>query len=248
MSDDTGESLLPMNVTYAAPSLVPSPIPAGPAGLVALAKDLGAEQLQMLIAMWERQEAREAEKEFNRALSRLPVFRVKKNGTIDLGKGKPIPFAKWEDMMAIVGPALAEQGLRLTFRSDAHDRVQTITAILLHRDGHSASASISLPTDTGPGRNSLQAEGSTLSYGMRYTTEMLLNVVREGADDDGKLGGTKFISGEQCRKIEALIAETESNREQFLQYFGLADVPNMTEAAYVPAVNMLNQKLQRMGA
>src|SRR5271166_4341909 len=217
--------MMSMPVTYAAPSLAPATLPAGPAGLVALAKDIGAEQLQMLIAMWERQEAREAEKEFNRALARLPVFRVKKNGTIDLGKGKPIPFAKWEDMMAIVGPALAEQGLRLTFRSNELLRAdqsgtpqrytQTITAILLHRDGHSASASITLPTDTGPGRNALQAEASTLSYGMRYTTEMLLNVVREGADDDGKLGGTKFISGEQCRKIEALIVETETDIDQF---------------------------------
>src|SRR5271166_6953935 len=151
--------MMSMPVTYAAPSLAPATLPAGPAGLVALAKDLGAEQLQMLIAMWERQEAREAEKEFNRALARLPVFRVRKNGTIDLGKGKPIPFAKWEDMMAIVGPALAEQGLRLTFRSETHERVQTITAILLHRDGHSASASITLPTDAGPGRNSYRPRG-----------------------------------------------------------------------------------------
>jgi hypothetical protein len=43
-----------------------------------------------------------------------------------------------------------------------------------------------LQLDTGPGRNQNQAMGSTLSYGKRYTAEMLLNIVREGEDTDGK--------------------------------------------------------------
>jgi hypothetical protein len=81
---------------------------------------------------------------------------------------------------------MAEEGFTLSFDSKPHDRGITITGTLLHRDGHSRSATMLLDEDRGPGRNNLQAMGSTLSYGKRYTAEMLLNIVREGDDKDGR--------------------------------------------------------------
>lgn len=180
-------------------------------------------KLQALLDMQERMETRQAEIEFNRALARLPAFRVKKNGMIPLpskdGIVRNVAFAKWEDIAAIIEPMLEQEGFRLVF--DSQPRAGDgggliVTGTLLHRDGHSRSASMPLSLDTGPGRNNLQAMGSTLSYGKRYTAEMLLNVVREGQDDDGKTGGQRFITQEQADELRSLCKDVKRVEGQFL--------------------------------
>ena len=62
-----------------------------------------------------------------------------------------------------------------------------------------------LPPDVGPGRNALQAMGSTLSYAKRYLAEMLFNIVRENEDDDGQAGGTRRIGGDQKAQLVELM-------------------------------------------
>jgi len=200
-------------------------IPEGPGALLAaivqLAKDpaIDVAKLSALMQMQERMEAREAERRFTDALMRLPPIHVKKNGTIDLTTkedraanrpGRSVPFARWEDMAAIIEPLLEAEGFRLSF--DSVSRVGeggglVVTGTLLHRDGHSRSASMPLALDTGPGRNNLQAMGSTLSYGKRYTTEMLLNIVRDRDDDDGARGGARYITEEQAAELRRLSQE-----------------------------------------
>ena len=97
-----------------------------------------------------------------------------------------------------------------------------------------------LALDAGPGRNNLQAMGSSLSYGKRYCTEMLLNIVREGEDDDGRLGGTKFVSVEEAADLDTMIREQHLDPEKFLhQFFGVLDVRSLEAANYAPAKNML---------
>ncbi len=170
--------------------------PPGPTQLLSvileMARDatLDINKLQTLLEMQQKMEARGAEIEFSRALARLSAKmpQVPKNGRVSLGTGKgSYPFTKWEDMDKIIRPLMAEEGFTLLFDSQIHDRGGVIiTGTLLHKDGHSKTASMLLPLDTGPGRNDLQAMGSTLSYGKRYAAEMLLNIVREGQDQDGR--------------------------------------------------------------
>jgi len=217
--------------------------------IVQLASDprVDVTKLEAILLMQERMEAREATTLFHGALARLQANmpRVKKNGTIDLRKGRPVPFAKYEDVMAVVGPMLAAEGFTVSFsEGEPGPLIRWVATWRAH--GHTESNTISLPPDTGPGRNELQARGSTNSYAKRYLVEDFLNIVREGADDDGHRGGVRFIDGAQCRQIEELLAETKSDRDQFLAYFGASDVATLEQAAFVPATNMLNIKLQRM--
>jgi ERF superfamily len=180
--------------------------------IVQLARDPAVDvtKLQALLGMQERMEARQGEIEFDRALARIAgqMPRVKKNGTVNLGQGKgSYAFATWEDMDTIIRPLMASEGFTLSFTSELRNGEGgglIVTGTLLHRDGHSKSASMPLPLDTGAGRSNIQAAGSTLSYGKRYTAEMLLNIVREGVDDDGKAGGTKFITEEQATELRAM--------------------------------------------
>lgn len=223
--------------------------------IVTLAKDpaMDVAKLSALLEMQERMEDRQAERSFIAAFARLSADppRVKKNGTIDLGKGKAIAFARWEDIDKVIRPLLEREGFSLSFDSaqrpgDGGGLV--VTGTLMHAAGHSRTASMPLPLDAGPGRNNLQAMGSTLSYGKRYCAEMLLNIVREGEDDDGKFGGTRFITAEQVDEIEKLIEEKGADRWKFLELLGVADTANIEVGAYAVARNMLLSKKSKRGA
>jgi len=243
MSETVARDLLTLTEeeqAIAAPPAVANPVPTPPVvaegagslltAIVQMARDpsVDADKLEKLLAMQERMEGREAERQFNLALMRLPPIHVKKNGRIDLtskedrAKGliaqREVPFARWEDMAKVIEPLLEAEGFRLSFNSaprQGDGGGLVVTGTLLHRDGHSRSASMPLPLDTGPGRNNLQAQGSTLSYGKRYTTEMLLNIVRDGDDDDGKRGGDKFITPEQPRKFPRSWTKPKPTRPLF---------------------------------
>ncbi len=240
--------------------------PEGPASLlsaiVQLAKDpqVDVAKLQALLGMQERMEERQAEIEFNRALARLPAMHVKKNGLIDLTSKedkaanrtrKLVPFAKWEDIAAIIEPMLEAEGFRLMFDTaprPGEGGGLIITGKLLHKDGHSKTASMPLALDTGPGRNNLQAMGSTLSYGKRYCAEMLLNVVREGEDDDGKKGGAQYLTEEQQEQLAGKIAEAKINTGQFLATHTNGPAHGLDEVDqtdFVRLMNLIDQIVKR---
>lgn len=128
--------------------------------------------------------------EFNAAYTRLTdrIPAVKKNGTIALGAGRSVAFARWEDINVVIQPLLRAEGFGLTYTTRQEDTRIVVIGKLVHIQGHSISAELAVPPDTGPGRNPLQAIGSAIAYGKRYVTEMLLNIVREGQDDDGAGG------------------------------------------------------------
>lgn len=209
---------------------------------------LDVAKLDALMRMQFELEKRQAEKEaieaFTRVSAKMP--RVKKNGVIDLGKGRAIPFAKWEDMDTVIRPIITAEGFTLSFNSAPREGGGlTVTGELMHRSGHVRAASIPLPLDVGPGRNSLQAVGSTLSYGKRYCAEQLLNIVREGDDDDGIKGAMRFATEEEVAELRALIEETMTNEERFCQMFNVAHLGELPLTSVAPAKNMLMLKKKK---
>ena len=156
-------------------------------------------------------------------------------------------FARFEDIDVAIRPLLIEEGLSLSFSStERAGGGAVLTGTLSHKDGHSISSSIPLALDTSGGKNNIQAMGSTISYGKRYTTCMLLNIVTTGEDDDGKAGGAVFITEAQQAEIEAMIAETKSDTDKFCNAFGVAYVGNLTPGDYSKALNMLLAKKAKM--
>ena len=225
--------------------------------IVTLAKDphVDVTKLKSLMEMQTDMEERERERKFNEAYSRLSgqLPRVKKNGTIDLGKGKPIPFARWEDMDAVIRPLMAAEGFSLRFNSFPRDGGGAeITGKLIHIAGHKEPATVYLPLDAGPGRNNLQAMGSTISYGKRYVAEMLLNIVREGQDDDGHASGQRFVTPEQADELRVMLAEAGRQEGPFLAKMFGGNVRSMEEVevggAYQAVKNTLAAVIQQKGA
>jgi hypothetical protein len=106
-----------------------------------------------------------------------------------------------------------------------------------------------LPPDVGPGRNSLQAVGSAISYGKRYTAEMLLNIVRRGEDTDGygAVENNAPITDTQAKHLAKLIKDTKTDTAKFLEWSKtgadkLADIP---AREFVRLLNALNDKKQK---
>ena len=185
----------------------------------------------------------EATQAFARACAAMP--RITKSGMIDFGKGKPIPYAKWEDIDAAIRPIYQAEGFTLTHDCEpsAVQAGWTIYhAIAIHANGHKFKSSIPLPLDSSGGKQNIQGMGSSSSYGARYSTKNLFGLVFEGEDDDGKLGATRFIDLEQCKIINGLLTETKTDVIRFLQMFEVSEVNNLTRDQFAPAANMLRQK------
>jgi ERF superfamily len=219
------------------------------------AVDIG--KLQALLDMQERLENRQRVAEFNAAFARLQhrLPRITKKGEIKYDanpdaktaagrKGSSTAYARWEDIMDAILPHLYEEGFALTYDAPpGPDGRITCTATLIHRAGHSRSASFGpMPLDTSGGKNNLQAAGSTDSYGKRFATRDLLNLVYEGLDDDGVRGGMVFITQADIEQIETLIAETKSDRLRFLEYMGVSELGNIQLREKERALSALMQK------
>jgi hypothetical protein len=233
-----------------APAVTPPPPATLLGAIIAAAKDPAVDvaKLRALLEMQERLEERDARREFTVAFTRLSAKlpRVKKNGTISLGKDKAgvereVAFAKWEDMDRVIRPLYTAEGFSLSFNSQPRPGEGgglIVTGTLMHEQGHSREASMPLPLDSGPDRNNLQAAGSTLSYGKRYCAEMLLNIVREGQDDDA--AASSFITGDQKAELIALMHPDDT--APFLEFMGVSAIDHIAASKFDIAKRALEKK------
>jgi hypothetical protein len=164
-------------------------------------------------------EAREAfQQHYAEFSAELP--QVERDGTVELvkdgvSKGR-YPFTTIEAMDRVIRPLLAKHGFAISFTSrDDKDSV-TITGTLSGW-GWERSSTYTLPPDAGPGRNALQARGSSRRYAKRYITDDLCNVVRKGKDDDGRISGEMLIDAAQIGELADLIKATATVEANFLR-------------------------------
>ena len=218
--------------------------------IIQVARDPGLDvtKLEALMRMQFDLEKRQAEREFIECFSRLSgtLPRVKKEGVIDLGGKGKIPFARWEDIDKVIRPLLSAEGFTLSFDTQTTPSGTIIIAHLMHRSGHTRTTSTPpLPLDTGPGRNQIQAMGSTISYGKRYAAEMALNIVREGEDDDGIKGGARFVTDDEAEELRAAMKDTKTDEARFCAIFNVAHIAELPVANLAAARNMLQAKRGR---
>lgn len=215
--------------------------------------DTNIANLQALLQMQREVMADQAKIAFARAEWRLrkDLPQIPKNGTIDLGSKGKIKFARWEDMAEVIQPLMDREGFTLSFDTEERARDgggSIVIGTLTHIDGHHKTARFSLPLDSGPGRNSLQAAGSTLSYGKRYVTELLLNIVRRGEDDDAHAAGVRYITEAQKNELINLIRETKADTVAYLRAMGVNSLDEIEQKNAAAALNALLAKKAKMGA
>jgi hypothetical protein len=97
-------------------------------------------------------------------------------------------YAYWEDINEAILPVLAQFGFSLNFRVQRDADQVVVTGILSHKEGHTEETALPLPHDHSGKKNAVQAIGSAISYGKRYTATLLLNLTtrNDETDDDGE--------------------------------------------------------------
>lgn len=207
----------------------------------ALNPEVDAAKMDQLFALQEKVLARNARTEYYRALAMMagamPAIEEK-------GKGhNQTKYAKWEDIQSAITPVLGQFGFALSFRTKVEDKAIRITAILAHREGHTEENELLLPADNSGSKNAVQAVGSSITYGFRYTACALLNIQTGVADDDGRAaGGAETISDEQVVRLQTLIQNAGANKAKFLEHMKVESLETMPVAVFDAAIAALNRK------
>lgn len=214
---------------------------------------IDADKVERLMGMYQTIRAEEAKRAYRAALpamqAALPM--IDQNGRIEIKKNDVViqstPYAKWEDINAAIQPVLVQHGFGLFFRpGTAADGKVTVTAIVTHVEGHQEEATVTLAHDSTGSKNSVQAVGSTLSYGQRYAARALLNFQSRAPadrDDDGAAADAPLpIATSQLDEVRTLIDETSTDIRKFCEHFKIAAVADLRAADYGRAITMLNAK------
>jgi len=220
--------------------------------------NIPADKLQVMLQMQRELLAERRKEAFQTAFvamsAKMP--QVTKEGLIDLSSGGTrrgsYKYAKWEDMDTVIRPILVEFGFALNFYEPPENGLNgkdvTVRGVLMHVDGHSVESQRSAPPDAGPGRNSLQAIGSTITYLRRYIGEGLCNIVRRGIDDDGKSAISKPITPAQIKELTDLLKAVKTQPDTFLRLFvtGCEKMEEIPERDFPRLVNALREKQRSM--
>lgn len=195
-------------------------------------------------------QAREAFMEHFAALSaELP--QVERDGTVALVKdGRETgryAFTTIENMDAILRPLLAKHGFAISFSSIDNKESVTISGTLSGW-GWERSSTYTLPPDNGPGRNAMQARGSSRRYAKRYITDDLVNIVRKGKDDDARGAMEALIDATQIKKLVDLMNATGTNTETFLRTMvsGAETFHDIRQRDFPRLLMALQEKRQKM--
>jgi ERF superfamily len=173
------------------------------------------EKMLIVLQMNERIQDRNAkaafDSDFTMMQDELPM--ITRDGQIKIpakdGKSARVQgrYAKFETINDVVKPILSKYSFAISFRTKVLDTKITIIGCLRHAGGHSEESDITLPPDVSGGKNSVQAIGSTISYGKRYMMTALLNITTEGEDDDGASAGP---AGGQMLAADGTVFDSET--------------------------------------
>lgn len=202
--------------------------------------------LEKLCDLYERMEAKNAEKEFASAFVQLQ----QDIPTIMGGRGIPdkhgnikFRYANFEDIDAIVRPICLRHGFSYAFKESGIDNGRiTVTMLLQHSGGHCREIPYSVRVGNGPpGASESQADVSGHSYAQRGALESGLALRIVGAREDAKMEGGP-ITADQAFELERRVKETNSDVVAFLKYAGAWDFKSIASSRYDSLDDMLSRK------
>lgn len=216
-------------------------------------QSIPADKLQVMMQMRREvlsDQAREAFQEHYAAFSsELP--QVERDGTVTLEKdGRTMGrynFTTIEAMDVILRPLLAKHGFAISF-SSADNKDSIIITGTIAGWGWERSSTYSFPPDTGPGRNALQARGSSRRYAKRYIVDDLCNVVRKGKDDDARGAMEQLIDATQVKELVALVRATNTDEAAFVKMMatGAETLADVRQRDFPRLVMALREKQKRV--
>lgn len=152
--------------------------------------NVSVENIERLMGLWERVEAKKAEAAFNEAMAaaQQEMRPVAADALNPMTRSR---YASYAALDRALRPIYSKYGFALSFdtaESPKPDHIRVICAV--RRGGHAVFPQIDMPCDgVGAKGNAVMtrthAAGSAVSYGMRYLLKMIFNVAVGEDDDDG---------------------------------------------------------------
>lgn len=214
-----------------------------------------AEKMERLLGMYERITAQQAKMAYTSALAEMQpqLPEIDRRGRITIKEKnsdtiiQSTPYATWEDTNTAIRPVLHAHGFALSFRvGQAQDGKIEVTGVLSHREGHQEETTLTLMHDSSGSKNAVQAVGSSVSYGKRYTAMALLNITSRAPmdrDDDGDAADPNFwIGEEQVSDLVALMDEVKADRTKFLNFLKIDTLARLPKKRFQEAVKALEAK------
>jgi len=219
----------------------PQPVASGmPMKLIEMAVQKGSdiEQLQKLMDMQERWEAREARKAYLDAFSEFQsnVPRITKNK-----EGHNYQYAALGDIAETIKSALQDCGLSYRFEIQDAGQDISVTCIVSHRDGHQEQTAMTAAPDTSGSKTAIQARASAVSYLQRYSLIGALGLTTADADIDAR-SGALVITDEQSASIKKRLEATGSDVVKFCKALAIQSVDAMPKGKYAQADASLTRK------
>lgn len=208
-----------------------------------------ASALEKIVALFERQQARDAEREFVQAFSQLqadmPAIQASK-AVPDRNGNIKFRFATYEEIMDAVRPLLLRHGFTLTFSMDFREGRIVQSCTLQHMGGHSRTNNFSVRIGSGPpGASEAQADGAASTYAKRFALCAALNITIEqdtDAQKDASLEGD-YIAHDKVQYLRELVKETKSDEAKFLLFAQASKYEEIREAHYERLVASLHRKM-----
>jgi hypothetical protein len=199
--------------------------------------------LDKMMGLYERNEKRQAEKDFAAALTELQgeTIRVHATKAVDVKNGVPrYTFAPYEEIMSVVQPMLTAHGFSVTFdtKIDA-DRLYSVCT-LTHKGGHSRSNQFAVRFSKPPGSSDAQGDMSTKSYAKRGALCDALNISIEH-DDDARMIG-RPIGKALADDLEARVKAVGADEEAFLKFSGAKTYGEISDERWEECDKMLKRK------
>lgn len=236
------QSTEPQNAAGALQGLMQAVIEKGgdAAGVAAALKDL--------VVLYREEQDRAAAREFAHDFAEFqaecpPVPKTSTSkGANEPGAKFTYTYAELDEVAATVGPHLHKRGLSYTWDSEVDAGIVKATCTLRHRNGHSISAKFQAPIDASQRMNETQKYASALTYARRQSLVQVLGLTTTDADTDVRPENLERISPDQTANLRALISDTKSDVNRFLDLFGHRNVEEITVAEYPRALRALEQK------
>lgn len=182
----------------------------------------GADSVAMWIAYNEGVAKEYAKRQFQRAFQKLqaalPI--IDENGTIEYRDGRKGTYATNDLIQETILPICHRFGFTLAFSTTypAPDKIR-VTGELAHKDGYSKTSEYEARVDTSGGKTDTQGRGSVISFGHRYTTRDVLNLITRGADTDGAVDVKPSVSAEALATWPDLCAAAPEGFDALAEYW-----------------------------
>jgi hypothetical protein len=207
------------------------------------------DKMERLLAMQEKIFAKQVEAAFNEAMS-LCQSEMPQIAPRSANAQTSSMYAALEQIDRVARPIYTRHGFALSFGTvDCPvEGCFRQTCLVTHRAGHARPYQADLPSDMAglkgnPNKTGIQAFGSTMSYGQRYMTKLVFNIVVGGEDNDGN-GDT--LGPGQIETIEKLMAEAGTIKSQFLEFWRVGSLDKIPVFNFPVIMDMLERRAKRV--